>query len=117
MITTYTDEYLEHFGARYVEQRLKAHGVTFLQYLARPQAYEQLAMEPEPLLPRQQRVAALITDAEAQAARVEKPVDHLPRRNGRIIEPLHHHAHPRSGTRDFLPMQDISGKPESEEQP
>ncbi|MDX1464093.1 MAG: hypothetical protein R3215_00135 [Halomonas sp.] len=38
-------------------------------------------------------------DAEA---RVERDVDHLPRQNnGRIVEPLHHHRHPRSGAANF----------------
>ncbi|SFT74252.1 hypothetical protein [Halomonas saccharevitans] len=37
--------------------------------------------------------------AEADAA--ERPVAHLPRRNGAAIEPLRHHRHPRNGAADF----------------
>ncbi|WP_046079668.1 hypothetical protein [Halomonas sp. HG01] len=37
--------------------------------------------------------------AETDAA--ERPVAHLPQRNGAAIEPLRHHRHPRSGAADF----------------
>lgn len=59
-----------------------------------------------PLLPAQQAVADRI---EADA---ERGVDQLPRRNGQIVEPLHHNAHPRSHTRDFCVLDDLSNKPE-----
>lgn len=51
---TYTDEYLEHYAARYVAMYLKGHGITLQQYLVAPERYEYLALEPLPLLPAQQ---------------------------------------------------------------
>lgn len=80
-----SDEELEYYGDRYVELRLKQQGVTFAQYLARPALYEPKALDPEPLLPAQQRVRAELAET-----------DRLPHRDGHAIEPLHHHRHPKS---------------------
>lgn len=38
---TYTDEYLEHYGDRFVALKLRDTGLTFEQYLAAPRAHEQ----------------------------------------------------------------------------
>ncbi|KGE77669.1 hypothetical protein [Halomonas salina] len=38
----------------------------------------------------------------ADAEKAQRPLTHLPRRNGAIIEPLHHHRHPaRSNAANF----------------
>lgn len=97
-MTTYRDEYLEHYADRYVALYLKGHGVTLEQYLADPSRYDRLADEPLPLLPAQQRVQARL---DAEAYRLAAEVDHLPQRNGAVIEPLHHHRHSRAVSCDF----------------
>ncbi|WP_445157374.1 hypothetical protein [Halomonas sp. E14] len=97
-MTTYPDEYLEYYADRYVALYLKGHGVTLDQYLYDPARYEPLAEAPLPLLPEQQAVQARL---DAEAERVEAEVAHLPRRNGAVVEPLHHHRHPRSAQCDF----------------
>lgn len=89
---TYSDEYLEHYADRYVAMHLKGHGVSLEQYLAEPARYEHLTLEPFPLLPEQRAVQARL---DAEAAKAEAEVAHLPRRNGAVVEPLHHHRHPK----------------------
>jgi hypothetical protein len=89
---TYSDEYLEHYADRYVAMHLRGHGVSLEQYLADPTRYEHLALEPFPLLPEQQAAQQRL---DAEMARVEAEVAHLPRRNGAVVEPLHHHRHPK----------------------
>jgi hypothetical protein len=89
---TYSDEYLEHYADRYVAMHLRGHGITLEQYLAAPARYEHLALEPFPLLPEQRAVQERL---DTEAARVEAEVAHLPRRNGAVVEPLHHHRHPK----------------------
>lgn len=91
---TYSDEYLDHYADRYVAMHLKGHGITLDQFLANPARYEHLALEPFPLMPEQKAVRDRL-DAQAEAVRVEAEVAHLPRRNGAVVEPLHHHRHPR----------------------
>lgn len=90
----YSVPYLEHYADRYVELHLKGHGISLEQYLANPQRYEHLADEPFPLLPEQRQAQARIDAAEVPVP-VEAEVDHLPRRNGTVVEILHHHRHPR----------------------
>lgn len=94
MTRLYSVNYLERCADQYAAMRLHAHGVTLDQYLADPARYEHLALEPEPLLPQQRAVQARI-DAEEAAARLENELDSLPRRNGAVIEPLHHNRYPR----------------------
>lgn len=96
---TYSDEYLEHYADRYVALHLRGHGITLEQYLVEPARYEHLALEPFPLLPEQQAVKEQL---DAEAARVEAEVAHLPRRNGAVVEVLHHHRHPKRSPLAFF---------------
>lgn len=89
---TYSDEYLEHYADRFVAMRLDLHGINLAQYLAAPARYERLALEPFPLLPEQRAVQARL---DAEAVRAAAEVAHLPQRNGAVVEPLHHHRHPK----------------------
>lgn len=50
---TYNDATLEHYADRFIALRLARHGVNLAQYLANPERFERLALEPEPLLPAQ----------------------------------------------------------------
>ncbi|HYW03584.1 MAG TPA: hypothetical protein VFA86_06530 [Gammaproteobacteria bacterium] len=88
----YSDEYLEHYAERFLRDRLGAHGVTLVQYLADPARYEHLTERHEPLLPRQRLVQRQVYEAEM--AQAERGVETLPRRNGAIVEPLHHRRFP-----------------------
>lgn len=90
-MTTYSDEYLNHYADRFVAMRLDLHGVRLDQYLANPDHYEALALEPLPLLPQQKAVQARLDAADKAAAEVA----HLPQRNGAIVEPLRHHRFPK----------------------
>jgi len=64
----YSDEYLEHFGERYLSSGMQLRGVSFEGYLARPKRYDSHASgEPLPLLPRQQRVQRRLIDLERVA--------------------------------------------------
>ena len=110
----YSDEYLSHYCARYIALDLRRAGVGLEQYLERPAAYEAAAAEcPEPtVIPQRVDVIERHLRAEAQAARglaelgidnavlaciqaeAESGVEHLPRRHGTIVEPLHHRRWP-----------------------
>lgn len=125
-MTLYPDEQLEYYANRFFALGLAQCDITLVQYLADPARYEPFAMEP--LLPKQQAVVlrlwheqdtglgvassdapvideellvdphALVAEWRAQAEAAERGVEHLPRRNGAIVEPLHHHRHqPRHG--------------------
>lgn len=96
---TYRDEYLKHYADRYVAMHLRGHGITLEQYLADPARYEDLALEPFPLLPAQREIQERL---DAEAARVEAEVAHLPRRNGAVVEVLHHHRHPKRSPLAFF---------------
>lgn len=103
-MATYSDAYLNHFSDRYVALRLRAHGVSLEQYLARPALYEPLALEPEPLLPAQRLVSRRIAADWEQAAELNElaaaieaqaPAD--ARLSGQALrEPLRHHTLPES---------------------
>lgn len=95
-MTTYSDEYLEHHADRFVALRLDLHGLSLEQYLAAPERYEHLAHEPFPLLPAQRAVAERVY-AQELAEEAERQTADLPRRNGAVVEPLHHHRHPKRG--------------------
>lgn len=99
---TYRTEYLEHYADRYVALHLRGHGITLDQYLAAPARYEHLALEPLPLLPVQREIQERL---DIEAAKVEAEVAHLPQRNGAVVEPLHHHRHPRRGTVAMFPRR------------
>ncbi|MEX0732874.1 MAG: hypothetical protein WED00_05835 [Aquisalimonadaceae bacterium] len=100
-MNTYPDEYLEHFADRYLELALRWHGISLEQYLACPAACERVAERnaaagrvPEPIILPQQ-----ISQAQYE---LERGLESCPRRNGTVIEPLHHHCHPRrSRAADF----------------
>lgn len=91
----YPDAYLDHYADRYMALCLRYHGITLLQYLAAPDACERAALEHMPLLPAQRVVQARL---DAEAARLEATVAHLPQRNGTVVEPLHHTRYPRRRT-------------------
>ncbi|WP_041863167.1 hypothetical protein [Bordetella petrii] len=91
-MTIYSDAYLSHYADRYVAMQLKRHGVTLEQYLANPAHYDRLEFEPFPPLPAQLRVQQQM---DAEAARAEQEIEHLPRRNGAAIEVLRHRRHHR----------------------
>lgn len=116
---TYSDAHLEHYADRFIALRIALHGVDLAQYLINPSQFEGLALEPEPLLPKQQKAALRIWQrwdtglAEQATAPEEKPFE-LPgeysvwedyllgignnkairQRNGAYVEPMHHHRHP-----------------------
>ena len=98
MSHVYGDEYLNHYAERYRALNLRLHGITLLQYLATPTACELVAKlwasRPEPcpaaILPQQ------ISEAEM---RLTRGLEHCPRRDGAIVEPLHHHRLPRRSLR------------------
>lgn len=95
----YSDAYLNHYADRYVAMQLKRHGVTLDQYLADPAKYDHLEFEPFPPLPAQ---LAVQQQLDADAARAEREVEHLPRRNGTAIEVLRHHRHHRRTLLSFF---------------
>ena len=103
-MSTYTDEYLEHYADRYVEQRLARHGVSLEQYLAAPGRYAGVALEPEPMLA-QQRAVQTRLDAERQMPAVERDVEDLPRRNGTAMENVEARAEEYAAARDQLSHQ------------
>jgi len=96
----YSDAYLNHYADRFVELRLARHGLSLDQYLANPRRYEPLALEPEDLLPQQQEVAQRLSEAEL--AKLERPLEDMPRRNGAIVEPLHRRRHHKHSTAAFF---------------
>ena len=96
---TYSDDYLNHYADRYMAMQLKRHGVTLDQYLANPARYEVLALEPFPALPAQLAVQRQI---DAETARQEASIEHLPRRDGVATEPLRHHRYPRRSLLGFF---------------
>lgn len=53
---TYSDAIIEHYADRFIALRIARHGVNLAQYLINPAQFERLALEPEPLLPKQQAV-------------------------------------------------------------
>lgn len=94
----YPDEYLDHHADEFQRKRIFAHGVTLEQYLSDPARYDHLEFEPEPLLQEQVAVALRF---EPEVAQAEATLQELTCRNGTLIEPMHHHRHPRSKTCDF----------------
>ena len=99
------DAYLHYWSDRYIQLGLHQRGVPLLNFLRDPWLYIdpidlELLFDDEdhlPLLPEQravqERLDALDLDAVEQEA--EGDIAHLPLRDGRRVEPLHHHRHPR----------------------
>ncbi|WP_110678772.1 hypothetical protein [Salinicola sp. RZ23] len=115
------DEQLDYYAYRFVRLRLDRHGWTLARYLANPEAGEDQALEPEPLLPAQQAAAlrlwqqqdtgvlprqhaapthgpwidpADIVDIGELLAGLRAEVEateQMPRHNGAAIEPMRHH--------------------------
>jgi hypothetical protein len=76
------------------------------EQLERALAAHGMALMTNPLTSRQRIVAIppyLQADAIEQATVIaERGTEHLPRRDNRIVEPLHHHTYPRTrGVADF----------------
>lgn len=92
----YSDEYLDYYADQFMNHRLDKHGVSLTQYLSAPEEFEHLKLKPFPLLPAQREAVNRFEEAEAKRIKqVEAPVAHLPRRNGAIVETMHHHRHNR----------------------
>lgn len=134
---TYPDETLDHYADRFIALRLWRHGVTLAQYLANIDRFERLALEPEPPLAAQHPAIlklwaqqdtglidrpadsaqpepiepdawrGLLAGLRADAEHAERAVAHLPQRNGQIVEPLHHHRHPRRAGAGFVKRGDV----------
>lgn len=120
----YPDEYIDYWADRFVSNGWLYRGVTLMQYLANPQSYERRE-RPLPLLSAQRRVQGRLLALERRALieqelhdgepldlswltrRFERGLEKFPRRNGAIVEPLHHHAHPRRTTADFAAKQGL----------
>lgn len=102
-MTLYSVPYLEHYADRFVQLRLSAHGLNLEQYLVAPQDMEALYGDLFlPLLPGQKLVQNHFDAIDAEVARLEAQVSHLPCRNGAVVEPLHHRRYRPRGTRsDF----------------
>lgn len=110
------DAHIEAWAAIYLEpemnRKLRARSVRFETFLRAPVEILAALRRPRPyhvsgLLPAQRNVQArvdleraCIAIAEAAAARVAAE-SHCA--NGRTVEKLRHHAHPRNGHRDFYP--------------
>jgi len=113
------DEHIERWAAVYLEpeanRALRARGVRFetflrapveiLAALRRPRVFVSPAgLLPAQLLVRQrgdlERALAELADT---AVRMVAAESHCA--NGRVVEKLRHHAHPRSGHRDFYPAR------------
>ncbi|WP_286695007.1 hypothetical protein [Spongiibacter sp. UBA1325] len=86
-MTLYNVNYLEHYADRFIELGLRAYGLSLEQYLPNPQLIEQLYLQQDhrPLLPQQRQV-----QQQLDAHQPQRQVEHLPQRNGSVIEPLHH---------------------------
>lgn len=101
----YSDEYIETCAERFVSAGLRLR-CTFAQYLANPKRYDNgdASLDPLPLNARQQRIRARLIDDElsGKVKRIVRDTDTLPRRNGKPVEVLHHHRHPKS-VADFIP--------------
>lgn len=116
---TWPDAYIEFWAGIYLEPQtnraLRGRGVRFETFLRAP--VEILAALQRPraivsycgLLPAQRHVreradlqAALLVIAEVALAHVDAE-SHCA--NGRVVEKLRHHAHPRSAKRDFHPVR------------
>lgn len=105
-MSLYNVHYLEHYADRFIELGLRRYGLTLEQYLPAPQLIENLYLhtEPRPLLAKQQRVQQrLDADDNYQEQHIhtalEAELDHLPRRNGVAIEPLHHKRHSKHSSK------------------
>lgn len=93
-MTTYPDEYLDHYADRFMELKLTEHKISLLQYLAHPAACERVAERnaaagraPEPMILPQQ-----ITQAQYE---LERGLEACASRNGILIEPMHHNRYPK----------------------
>lgn len=105
MSNVYSDAYINHYADIWLARKLKQRGISLAQFLANPSHYDDEFL---PLLDAQQKVADRLAADDAVAAHAERGTENLPRRNGAIVEPLHHHAHPRSASRDFHVERDLS---------
>lgn len=99
---TWSDEYIEFWAGVYqANPQVAARGVLFATFLRAPHAILRACAVPggyagaKPV-----RRAALVELAEAAIARLERAGAACS--NGRFVEKLRHHAHPRS-QRDFIP--------------
>ena len=113
-MSTYPDEYLHYWSDVFMEVGI-AEYTTLEAFLSAPQEWIRYIEGGEfrPLLPAQRRARDGIASQEGLLHRVmtgaqsisdemdlersiaaARGIQHCPRRNGRAIEPLHHHRHP-----------------------
>jgi hypothetical protein len=102
----YPEDYLRHWGEIYLANpRIRAHGVSFLHFLADPERILRAVIYGEeaarPLLREQLEVQRRLDD-EARA--LERLLVRRPMRvsNGACVEVLHHHCWPRHAHRRLL---------------
>lgn len=92
----YPDHYIEFYADRWILQGKALKGVTLMQFLARPNRYDNLdtSLDPLPLLPVQEKIRKKTLMNEFKAARAEREAAKLPYRNGSPFEKMAHHRHP-----------------------
>lgn len=89
-------ERIDYWGDVFV-QRGYARYTTFAKFMTAPEKWAQRLEDDRPLLPEQvdvqQRVDALdsLDETIGILEKMERELDHLPRRNGAVVEPLKHH--------------------------
>lgn len=93
----YTDDYLEFYAEQFAEHMVYLHGVTLDQYLADPARYRKLLGAPYPLLDQQQAVADKYADEQMRLSETFDSTTTM--RDGAVIEPMHHHRHPKRSPR------------------
>ncbi len=96
---TYSDEYIDRWAAIYLDNPvLRLIGVPFSAFLAFPNVRAWVSSTA-----RTRFAARLMEKAEAAIAEAERAEGHG--ENGRLVEKIRHHTHPRSW-RDFAPLRD-----------
>lgn len=91
-----TPEQIDYWADIYHDEEYRRY-MTFAQFIASPEKWQQRFESERPLLPQQRAVQRHIDDLEkidetiVALEKMERDLEHLPRRNGAAIEPLKHH--------------------------